>query len=191
MASIKRLHRNGCDAQNCECPWRLDYRPFGTSGPRQRLFFPTKKAAEKHLAETSAKVSRGEYLDRTKVAAFKEAAEQWFKSKTDRRVSHVADLRARLDKHILPRLGAFRLDQITVGAVEKLRDECAQRVMRFEPSTRSSESWERSFARPSGGARRSAIRLTAWSGPSWRRVSCGRVRMKAPAPTTPLAQTQL
>ncbi len=123
MASIKRFHQDECNGQNCECAWRLDYRPLGTQGPRRRLFFPTKKAAEKHLAETSAKASRGEYLDRTKVPAFKDAAELWFKSKTDRRASHVADLRARLDKHILPRLGALRLDRITVGAVEKLRDD--------------------------------------------------------------------
>ncbi|HVN90884.1 MAG TPA: tyrosine-type recombinase/integrase [Candidatus Binataceae bacterium] len=74
------------------------------------------------MAETSAKVSRGEYLDHSKVPTFQEAAELWFASKTDRRPSHVADLRSRLDKHILPRVGSLRLDRITVGAIEKLRD---------------------------------------------------------------------
>jgi hypothetical protein len=87
MASIKRHHQDGCKGQNCECQWRLDYRPMGTYGSRRRLFFPTKKAAEKHLAETSAKASRGEYLDHAKVPTFKDAGELWFKSKTDRRVS--------------------------------------------------------------------------------------------------------
>jgi integrase len=87
------------------------------------LFFRTKKAAEKHLAETSAKVSRGEYLDHSNVPTFQIAAELWFASKTDRRPSHVADLRSRLDKHILPRIGALRLDRVTVGAIEKLRDD--------------------------------------------------------------------
>jgi integrase len=34
----------------------------------------------------------------------------------------VADIRARLDQHIIPQLGALRLDKITVAAIEKLRD---------------------------------------------------------------------
>jgi integrase len=123
MASIKRHHQDGCKGQNCECPWRLDYRPMGTYGSRRRLYFPTKKAAEKHLAETSAKASRGEYLDHAKIPTFKDAGELWFKSKTDRRASHIADLRGRLDKHILPRIGALRLDRITVGSIEKMRDD--------------------------------------------------------------------
>ena len=123
MASIKRHHQDGCNGRNCECAWRLDYRPMGTRGPRRRFFFRTRKAAEKHLAETSTKVSRGEYLDRAKIPTFKDAGELWFKSKTDRRVSHIADLRGRLDKHILPRIGALRLDQITVGSIEKMRDD--------------------------------------------------------------------
>ena len=86
MASIKRHHQDDCRGPNCECQWRLDYRPAGTSGPRRRLFFPTKKAAEKHLAETSTKASRGEYLDQAKIPLFKDAAELWFRSKTDRRI---------------------------------------------------------------------------------------------------------
>ena len=48
MTSIKRHHQG--NGQNCECPWRLDYRPMGTYGSRRRLFFPTRKAAEKQLA---------------------------------------------------------------------------------------------------------------------------------------------
>jgi integrase len=123
MASIKRHHQDGCNGQTCDCPWRLDYRPIGTYGSRRRLFFPTKKAAEKHLAETSAKASRGEYLDRARIPTFKDAAELWFRSKSDRRASHIADLRGRLNKHLLPRFGADRLDRITVAAVEKLRDD--------------------------------------------------------------------
>jgi len=123
MASIQRFHQGGCKGEDCDCTWRLDYRPLGTHGPRRRLFFRTKKAAEKHLAETSAKVSRGEYLDHSNVPTFQVAAELWFASKTDRRPSHVADLRSRLDKHILPRIGALRLDRVTVGAIEKLRDD--------------------------------------------------------------------
>jgi len=88
MASIKRFHLNGCEGENCECAWRLDYRPLGTRGPRKRLYFPTKKAAEKHLAQTSVKVTRGEYLDRTQIPTFATMAREWLQSKTDRRPSY-------------------------------------------------------------------------------------------------------
>jgi integrase len=133
VARIKKHHNPVCTGGNCDCPYRLDYRPLGLRGPRKRLFFPTKKAAEKHLAETSTKVSRGEYLDSTKVPTFVDAAQRWYTSKTDRRPAYVADLRSRLDKHILPRIGETRLDRITVGAIEKLRDHL--RVEGFSPLT--------------------------------------------------------
>jgi integrase len=56
------------------------------------------------------------------VPTFVALAEDWYQSKTDRRPSHLSDLRARLDKHILPLLGAYKLDRITVAAVESLRN---------------------------------------------------------------------
>lgn len=66
-------------------------------------------------------MTRGEYIDPAKVPTFAVAAETWFKSKADRRPSHVSDLRSRLDRHILPRIGGERLDRINVAAIEKLR----------------------------------------------------------------------
>jgi integrase len=122
MASIKKFHAADCPGGACGCIYRLDYRPLGLRGPRKRLFFATKKAAEKHLSQTVVKVDRGEYLELKTLPTFAQASELWFDSKTDRRASHVADLRARLDKHILPRFGSLRLDKIDVSAVEKLRD---------------------------------------------------------------------
>jgi hypothetical protein len=62
-------------------------------------------------------------FDQAKIPLFKDAAELWFRSKTDRRPSCVADLRSRLDHHILPRIGTLRLDRVTVGAIEKIRDD--------------------------------------------------------------------
>ena len=112
MASIKKFHAAGCPKDNCDCPWRLDYRPLGMKGPRRRVEFATKKLAERFLTDTSHKVSRGEYVEPAKVPTFAKAAETWYASKTDRRPSHVFNLRSRLDKHILPRLGGERLDRI-------------------------------------------------------------------------------
>ncbi|HVN89928.1 MAG TPA: tyrosine-type recombinase/integrase [Candidatus Binataceae bacterium] len=93
------------------------------NGPRKRIEFPTKKAAEKFLAETAHKASRGEYIDPGKVPLFTVVAEQWFRSKVDFRPSHVVDLRGRLDKHLIPAFGSRRLDEIRVIDIEKLRDD--------------------------------------------------------------------
>ncbi len=123
MAKIEKFHVSSCSGDSCECLWELDYRPLGLRGPRRRVRFRTRKQAERFLAETTQRVTRGEYVEPAKVPTFAVAAERWFTSKTDRRPSHVADLRSRLDKHLLPRFGAERLDRITVAAIEKLRDD--------------------------------------------------------------------
>jgi integrase len=58
---------------------------------------------------------------------FAEVAEDWFNSKSDRRPSHVFDLRTRLDKHILLVFGSLKMDRITVTAVEKFRNDLRDR----------------------------------------------------------------
>jgi hypothetical protein len=125
MASIEKFHVSSCSEGNCECLWQLDYRPLGLRGPRRRVRFRTRKQAERFLTETAHRAARGEYV--AKVPTFAVAAERWFASKTDRRPSHVADLRSRLDKHLLPRFGAERLDRINIAAIEKLRDDLVRR----------------------------------------------------------------
>jgi hypothetical protein len=134
MVSIKKFHSAGCPKDaTCDCPWRLDYRPLGVRGPCKRIEFPTKKQAERYLIETKHKVSRGTYVDPVKVPTLKEAAERWFAGKTDRRPSHVRDLRIRLDKHILPRLGSERLDRITVAMIEAMGNDL--RAQDYAPRT--------------------------------------------------------
>lgn len=123
MASIKRYHKPECAGQGCDCPWRLDYRPLGMRGARQRVEFKTKKQAERHRDETSHRAARGEYIAPAAVPTFKEASEKWFAPKADRRPGYVADLRSRLDKHVLPQIGDKRLDRITVAEIERLRDD--------------------------------------------------------------------
>jgi len=138
--AIKRKHQAGCPnahdrnrGASCDCPWRLDYSPLGIRGPRRRLNFPTRKATEEHLAQTKVKVKTGEYVEPAKVPLFSAAAETWFASKVDRRPGHVANLRASLDKHLLPKFGGERLDRITVGIIEELRDK--MRVDGYAPTT--------------------------------------------------------
>ena len=123
MASIKKFHVASCSGKECDCLWVLDYRPVGVVGPRRRMRFKTRKEAERFQTDTLHKASRGEYLEPTKLPMFGDIAEEWFKSKLDRRPSHLFDLRTRLDKQILPVFGKEKLDRITVAAVEKLRDK--------------------------------------------------------------------
>ena len=81
MASIKRHHESGCAGGTCNCPWTLDYRPQGMAGARRRLLFPTKKAAERHQAETAVKVSRREYVPPAAIPAFAAVAQEWIADK--------------------------------------------------------------------------------------------------------------
>ena len=90
--------------------------------PAATRCFRTRKQAERYLAETTERAARGEYIAPAKIPTFAEVAEDWFSSKSDRRPSHVSDLRTRLDKHILPIFGSHRLDRITVAAIEKFRN---------------------------------------------------------------------
>ncbi len=123
MAKIKKFHLPGCSGSECQCLWVLDYRPLGLHGSRRRVRFKTRKQAERFLTETAHKAARGEYVDPAKIPTFAEVAEDWFRSKMDRRPSHVSDLRARLDKHLIPLFGRRRLDTIRVAEAEKLRDD--------------------------------------------------------------------
>jgi integrase len=123
MASIRKFHVASCSGKDCNCLWVLDYRPLGLFGPRRRVRFKTRKQAEQFQTDTLQKASRGDYVEPAKVPTFGEVAEDWFRSKLDRRPSHTFDLRTRLDKKILPVIGKEKLDRITVSAVEKLRDK--------------------------------------------------------------------
>src|SRR5260370_32345267 len=123
MASISKFHLAHCSGGDCNCLWALDYRPLGVRGPRRRVRFKTKKAAERFLAETALQASRGEYVEPAKVPAFGEIAEDWIEGKSDRRPSHVFDLRTRLDKQILPVFGRLKPDRATVTAVLTFRHD--------------------------------------------------------------------
>src|SRR5260370_39997554 len=106
MASIKRYHNAACMGGNCDCPWRLDYRPQGLTGPRKRIEFPTKKAAERHLADTRHRVARGEYIAPSKIPTFERVADEWLRGKADH---HPATVQG------------WRVHRRHLGALDKLR----------------------------------------------------------------------
>jgi integrase len=105
----------------CDCPWRLDYRPQGLAGPRKRIEFPTKKAAEKHLVATATQVARGEYISPEKIPTFAKAGKEWLRDSADRYPATVQGWRVHL-KH-LAKFDNVRLDRVDVAAVERVRDE--------------------------------------------------------------------
>lgn len=126
MASIKRVHKAECAGGECDCPWRLDYRPKGLSAPRQRVEFPTKKAAQKHLASTAVKVARGEYIEPAKIPTFEQASQEWLREKSDRHPATVQGWRVHI-RH-LGKLDPMRLDRIDVAMIEGVRDELRARL---------------------------------------------------------------
>jgi integrase len=127
MARIRRFHLPSCKGKECGCLWVLDYRPLGVFGPRRRVRFKTRKQAERFQTDTQHKASLGEYLEPAKMPTFSEVAEDWYRTKADRRPSHVYDLRTRLDKHVLPIFGRHKMDRITVAAIEKFRNDLRDR----------------------------------------------------------------
>jgi integrase len=119
MADIKKRHRPDCAGTGtCSCPYRLDYRPTGVTGPRKRIEFPTKKAAERFLNETSHKVSRGEYIAPELIPTFASVAEEWMRGKVRHHPASVAGWRVHL-RHLAP-LDKLRLDRVDVATIERL-----------------------------------------------------------------------
>jgi integrase len=116
------------------CPWLLDYRPQGLAGPRHRVEFPTKKAAERHQAATRVKVTRGEYITPEKIPTFGQAAAEWLRGKQDHHPATVQSWRVHL-RH-LAKLDTLRLDRIDVATIERVRDEL--RAEGLSPKTISS-----------------------------------------------------
>jgi integrase len=123
--AIKRHHENGCPDKAskhpaCACAWRLDYRPEGMSGARRRVEFPTRKAAERHLAEIAVKVSRREYVAPASIPTFGAAAADWLAEKAGSHPATLSGHRGTL-KHLEP-INQLRLDRIDVATIERLRN---------------------------------------------------------------------
>jgi integrase len=131
MAKIAKYHKRDCSGASCGCPYRLDFRPEGVRGRRKRIEFPTKKAAEKHLATTATKVSRNEYIEPATVPTFGAVAEEWLHDKADLRPATIQGYRS--DVRHLVALHGIRLDRISVALIEGMRDDL--RAAGFAPKT--------------------------------------------------------
>ena len=124
--SIKKFHRKDCTGGACACPWRLDFRPQGLSGPHQRFQFKTRKDAERYQAEHRVKVARGEYIAPANIPTFGAVATEWMREKSDRHPATLLGWRTIL-RHLAP-LDSLRLDRISVTTIESLRDDLLKKL---------------------------------------------------------------
>ncbi len=84
--------------------------------------------ADEALADIKARISKGDFVASKLIPMFREVAEDWFRSKADRRPGTVGNWRAQIDLHLNPRLGDLRLDRIDVALIEKVRDELRSKL---------------------------------------------------------------
>jgi hypothetical protein len=83
-----------------------------------RATFDTKKEADNALTNIKSRIGKGEYIASKLLPKFRELAEDWFRSKCDRRPGTVGNWRAQIDLHLNPKLGDLRLDRIDVVLIE-------------------------------------------------------------------------
>jgi integrase len=133
MAKITRRHKPGCnDAKRCDCPYRLDFRPAGTYGPRKGIEFSTKKEAEKFLDDNRQKGRRGEYIAPARIPTFGAVAEEWLREKINHHPATLEGYRGDV-RHLKP-IHGLRLDMVNVAALEQIRDDLRDRNG-FAPKT--------------------------------------------------------
>jgi hypothetical protein len=111
----------GGNIQKLRGRWRIDYRD--AEGTRHRATFDTRKEADDALSDIKSRIKKGDFVASKLIPKFREVAEDWFRSKADRRPGTVGNWRAQIDLHLNPKLGDLRLDRIDVALIEKLRDE--------------------------------------------------------------------
>ncbi|MFT8351165.1 tyrosine-type recombinase/integrase [Clostridium saccharoperbutylacetonicum] len=109
MASYKQLSKYN---------WKVDI-PLGyENGKRQRVIkqgFKTKKDAEKFATETLAQKNRGYVASTESNILFKDFINKWFNEYKVNTISTntITNYRSRIDTHIIPKLGHYKLNKIT------------------------------------------------------------------------------
>lgn len=103
--------------------WMADY--YDQNGERHRKAFPTKKAAEDWLTDTSAEIKSGVHIPDSRSITVKEAAGLWLKRRRLERVEpgslRTYDQYVRL--YIVPKIGRKKLAHLSTPFIEAFRDE--------------------------------------------------------------------
>jgi len=103
--------------------WRARY--IDGSGIRRTKQFPRKSDGEAWLVETRHDVARGTHTPGSVSPTVKDAAALWIKRCEDKRLepTTVDAYRQHVDLHIAPRIGAKKLSDLTVPAVNTFADQ--------------------------------------------------------------------
>jgi integrase len=103
--------------------WRASY--TDGAGVRRTKQFPRKGDGEAWLVETRHDVARGTHTPGSLSPTVKEAAALWIKRCEDKKLepTTVAAYRQHVDLHIVPRIGAKKLSDLTVPAVNAFADQ--------------------------------------------------------------------
>jgi hypothetical protein len=94
---------------------------------RHRESFDSKKLADAALTKAKGDRNEGVYIAPKSVPIFKEVAEGWLTGKAGCKPSTLDAWRVHINAHLLP-LHNLRVNQITIGKVETLRDALLREV---------------------------------------------------------------
>lgn len=102
--------------------WQVDYRD--AAGKRRHKQFPTKRAADAFQTEASWEVSRGIHTADSQSITVEKAGENWIARcrREQLEPSTVKGYEEHLNLHIVPVIGAKRLNHLTTPMVEDFRD---------------------------------------------------------------------
>jgi len=100
--------------------YRADWRD--KQGNRYRKTFDLKKDAEDFLSTVKVDIKNGTFLTAKTAPLFREVAEEWLKSKCDKRPSTLAQYRMHLDSYLLPAFGDARFSDLDVRMVTTQRN---------------------------------------------------------------------
>jgi integrase len=98
---------------------------------RHRESFDTKKLADAALTKARGDRNEGVYIAPKSVPTFKEVADDWLTGKAGCKPSTLDAWRVHIETHLLP-LHGLRVNQITIGKVESLRDALLRDVTEKE-----------------------------------------------------------
>jgi integrase len=103
--------------------WIVDY--TDQQGDRHIETFPRKKDADAYHATVRVDVDKGIHVAPSKSVTVAVAADQWIKrvEADGRELATVRQYKQHVDIHIVPRIGRFRLAELTPTRVEAFRDE--------------------------------------------------------------------
>ena len=101
--------------------WIVDF--YDQYGRRRIESYHTQASAKDALTKRLHEVRYGTYRASSEIPTLEEVAKGWLVSKQDRRPSTVAGWENYVHAHIIPSLGALRLDRVQVREVEAFREK--------------------------------------------------------------------